>query len=118
MGERSTTVTHDDSTTAAVATYFDAWLARDFARLSTVLAPVPVANWMQVQDGKSTRIRVAFDPRASQAVDDRGAPGPERPARHGLAGGRGAGRVARRAQAIGLWSTGSGLGMAAGPVVG
>ena len=24
---------------------------------------VPVANWMQVQDGKITRIRVAFDPR-------------------------------------------------------
>jgi hypothetical protein len=32
------TMTHDDSTTAAAATYFDAWLARDFARLSTVLA--------------------------------------------------------------------------------
>ncbi len=25
--------------------------------------PVPVANWMQVREGKITRIRVAFDPR-------------------------------------------------------
>ena len=111
-------MTHDDSTTAA-ATYFDAWLARDFARLRTVLAddvsfvgpmgqaqgpdeclrgleglatimtgidvqkvfsagsdvltwydmattvadPVPVANWMHIEAGKITRIRVAFDPR-------------------------------------------------------
>ena len=30
---------------------------------TTVADPVPVANWMQVQDGKITRIRVAFDPR-------------------------------------------------------
>ena len=28
-----------------------------------VADPVPVANWMQVQDGKITRIRVAFDAR-------------------------------------------------------
>ena len=112
-------MTHDDSTTAAAETYFDAWLARDFARLGTVLAddvdfagpmgrvkgrdeclrglkglatimtgidvqkvfsagsdvltwydmattvadPVPVANWMHIEDGKITRIRVAFDPR-------------------------------------------------------
>jgi ketosteroid isomerase-like protein len=112
-------MTHDDSATAAAAIYFDAWLARDFARLGTVLAddvdfagpmgqvqgrdeclrgleglatimtgldvqqvfsagpdvltwydmatkvadPVPVANWMHVEDGKITRIRVAFDPR-------------------------------------------------------
>ena len=112
-------MTGHDSATDAAATYFDAWLARDFARLRTVLAddvdfagpmgqvkgvdeclrglqglatimtgidvqkvfsagsdvltwydmattvadPVPVANWMQVQDGKITRIRVAFDPR-------------------------------------------------------
>jgi hypothetical protein len=28
-----------------------------------VADPVPVANWMQVKDGKITRIRVAFDPR-------------------------------------------------------
>jgi hypothetical protein len=28
-----------------------------------VADPVPVANWMQVRDGKITRIRVAFDPR-------------------------------------------------------
>jgi hypothetical protein len=104
---------------AAAATYFEAWEARDFARLRSVLAddvdfagplgqvtgadgcqqglegmskimtgieirkvftagsdvltwfdlstsvadPVPVANWMQVQDGKITRIRVAFDAR-------------------------------------------------------
>jgi hypothetical protein len=38
-----------------VLTWFD---------LATSLAdPVPVANWMRVQDGKITRIRVAFDPR-------------------------------------------------------
>jgi ketosteroid isomerase-like protein len=30
---------------------------------TTVADPVPVANWMQVEDGKITRIRVAFDPR-------------------------------------------------------
>jgi hypothetical protein len=24
---------------------------------------VPVANWMHIEDGKITRIRVAFDPR-------------------------------------------------------
>jgi hypothetical protein len=101
------------------ATYFDAWLARDFARLRAVLAddvyfagpfatitgadecargieglsritagigirkvfvsgddvltwydlstsvaePVPVANWMHVEDRKITRIEVAFDAR-------------------------------------------------------
>jgi len=28
-----------------------------------VADPVPVANWMHVEDGKITRIRVAFDPR-------------------------------------------------------
>ena len=104
---------------ATAATYFDAWQARDFARLRSVLAddvdfagpmgavqggdgclrglqgmaqimtgldvrkvfrdgadvltwfelstsvaePVPVANWMHVEDGKITRSRVAFDPR-------------------------------------------------------
>ena len=65
---------------AAAATYFEAWQARDFARLRSVIAgdvdfagaldlatsladPVPVANWMRVQDGEITRIRVAFDPR-------------------------------------------------------
>src|ERR1017187_2475997 len=38
-----------------VLTWFD---------LATSLAdPVRVANWMRVQDGKITRIRVAFDPR-------------------------------------------------------
>jgi ketosteroid isomerase-like protein len=107
-----------DATTVA-ATYFDAWRARDFARLRSVLADdvdfagplarvrggddclrglrgmaqimtglevrkvfhdgpdvltwfdlatsvtdtVPVANWMHVEDGKITRIRVAFDAR-------------------------------------------------------
>jgi hypothetical protein len=112
-------MTHDDSAAAAAATYFDAWRARDFARLRTVLAddvtfvgpmgqakgpdeclrgleglatimtgidvqqvfsagpdiltwydmatkvadPVPVANWMHVENGKITRIRAAFDPR-------------------------------------------------------
>jgi ketosteroid isomerase-like protein len=112
-------MTHDDTAAAAAATYFDAWLAGDFARLRSVLAddvdfagplgqvkggdeclrglrglakimtgievrkvfeagsdvltwydmattvadPVPVANWMHVEDGKITRIRVAFDPR-------------------------------------------------------
>jgi SnoaL-like domain len=105
--------------TAAAATYFEAWRARDFTRLRSVLAddvdfagplgkvkggdeclrglqmmakimtgieiqkvfrddndvltwfelstsvaaPVPVANWMHVEDGKITRIRVAFDAR-------------------------------------------------------
>jgi ketosteroid isomerase-like protein len=104
---------------AAAATYFEAWKARDFARLRSVLADdvdfagplgkvkgaedcqrgiegmskimtrievrkvfeagsdvltwfdlstsvaetVPVANWMQVADGKITRIRAAFDAR-------------------------------------------------------
>ncbi len=112
-------MTDDDNAARAAAAYFDAWLARDFARLRSVLAddvdfagplgqvkggddclrgleglskimtgirihkvftagsdvltwydmattvadPVPVANWMQVEDGKITRIRVAFDPR-------------------------------------------------------
>ena len=107
-----------DAATIA-ATYFDAWKARDFTRLRSVLADdvdfagplarvkggddclrglrgmaqimtgievrkvfhdghdvltwfdlatsvaetVPVANWMHVEDGKITRIRVAFDPR-------------------------------------------------------
>jgi hypothetical protein len=105
--------------TAAAAIYFEAWQARDFTRLRSVLAdevdfagpfgqvtgaqgcqrglegmsqimtgieirkvfaagsdvltwfdlatsvadPVPVANWMHVEDGKITRIRVAFDAR-------------------------------------------------------
>jgi len=104
---------------AVAATYFDAWKARDFGRLRSVLAddvdfagplarvrggddclrglqgmaqimtgidvrrvfhdepdvltwfdlstsvadPVPVANWMHVEDGKIIRIRVAFDAR-------------------------------------------------------
>ncbi len=104
---------------AVAATYFDAWKARDFGRLRSVLADdvdfagplarvqgagdclrglqgmaqimtglevrkvfrdgsdvltwfdlstsvadtVPVANWMQVADGKITRIQVAFDAR-------------------------------------------------------
>ncbi|MGH3418771.1 MAG: hypothetical protein ACRDOD_04125 [Streptosporangiaceae bacterium] len=53
---------------AVAATYFDAWKARDFGRLRSVLAtsvadPVPVANWMHIEDGKITRIRVAFDAR-------------------------------------------------------
>ena len=109
-----------DSAAATAATYFDAWRARDFTRLRTVLAddvtftgpmgqaqgldeclrglqglaqimtglevrevftagpddvltwydmitsvadPVPVANWMHVENSKITRIRVAFDPR-------------------------------------------------------
>jgi SnoaL-like domain len=109
--------------TAAAATYFEAWQARDFTRLRSVLAdevdfagplgqvtgadgcqrglegmsrimtgievrkvfaagsdvltwfdlatsvadPVPVANWMHVEDGKITRIRVAFDARGIAA---------------------------------------------------
>jgi len=104
---------------AVAATYFDAWKARDFARLRSVLADdvdfagplarvrggdeclrglqgmaqittsievrkvfrdgpdvltwfdlatsvadtVPVANWMHIEDGTITRIRVAFDAR-------------------------------------------------------
>jgi ketosteroid isomerase-like protein len=111
----------DARTTAA--TYFDAWQARDFRRLRSVLADdvdfagplahvqggddclrglqgmaqimtsldvrrvfcdgddvltwfdlatsvaatVPVANWMHVEDGKITRIRVAFDARGIAA---------------------------------------------------
>ena len=111
-----------DAATAA-ATYFDAWRARDFTRLRSVLADdvdfagplgqvkggdgclrglrgmaqimtglevrkvfrdgpdvltwfdlatrvaetVPVANWMHVEDGKITRIRVAFDARGIAA---------------------------------------------------
>ena len=35
------------------ATYFEAWRAD----------PVPVANWMHVEDGKIARIQVAFDAR-------------------------------------------------------
>ena len=31
-------MTHDDGATTTAATYFDAWLARDFARLRAVLA--------------------------------------------------------------------------------
>jgi hypothetical protein len=30
---------------------------------TSVADTVPVANWMHVEDGKITRIRVAFDPR-------------------------------------------------------
>ncbi|MDQ6839505.1 MAG: nuclear transport factor 2 family protein [Actinomycetota bacterium] len=30
---------------------------------STVAAPTPTANWSHVEDGRITRIRVAFDPR-------------------------------------------------------
>ena len=112
-------MTYDDSAATAAAIYFDAWQARDFARLHTVLAddvdfvgpmgqakgpdeclrglkgmatimtdieirkvftagsdvltwyematkvadPVPVANWMHVEDGKIARIQVAFDAR-------------------------------------------------------
>jgi ribosomal protein S18 acetylase RimI-like enzyme len=113
------TMAHDGGAAEVAATYFEAWQARDFARLRSVLAddvdfagplgqvrggdeclrgleglsrimtgieirkvftdgsdvltwyvmatsvaaPVPVANWMQVVDGKITRIRVAFDAR-------------------------------------------------------
>ena len=31
---------------------------------TTVAPPAPTANWQHVEDGKVTRIRVAFDPRA------------------------------------------------------
>lgn len=31
---------------------------------TTVAPPTPVANWSQVRDGKITRVRVTFDPRA------------------------------------------------------
>lgn len=30
---------------------------------TSVAEPVPVANWMHIEDGKITRIRVTFDPR-------------------------------------------------------
>lgn len=36
--------------------------------MSTSIAPpVPVANWMRVENGEITRIRVAFDPRGITA---------------------------------------------------
>lgn len=110
---------HDNGAARAAATYFEAWQAKDFARLRSVLAddvdfdgplgqirggdqclrgleglsrimtgieirkvftdgsdvltwyvmatslaaPVAVANWMQVSEGKIIRIRVAFDAR-------------------------------------------------------
>ena len=31
---------------------------------TTVAPPAPTANWQHIEDGKITRIRVAFDPRA------------------------------------------------------
>src|SRR3954471_6427640 len=31
---------------------------------TSVAPPAPTANWMHVEDGRITRIRVAFDPRA------------------------------------------------------
>jgi hypothetical protein len=108
-----------ESAAQAAAAYFEAWLARDFARLrsaladdvdfagpfghvtggdeclegleglrqiitgikvchvftdgpdvltwyemaTSVAAPVAVANWMRVEDGRISRIRVAFDAR-------------------------------------------------------
>jgi len=41
---------------------------------TTVAPPAPTANWSHVEDGKITRIRVAFDPRAllGNAPADRG----------------------------------------------
>ena len=36
-----------------------------FDLATRVADTVPVANWMRVQDGKITRIRVAFDARGS-----------------------------------------------------
>lgn len=35
---------------------------------TSVAPPVPVANWMRVENGKITRIRVAFDPRGIVAA--------------------------------------------------
>lgn len=35
---------------------------------TTVAAPAPTANWMHVEDGKITAIRVTFDPRAILAA--------------------------------------------------
>jgi SnoaL-like domain len=120
---RITTMAHDDGPAEAAATYFEAWQARDFPRLRSVLAddadfvgpfghvrggdeclrglqglsrimtgieirkvftdgpdvltwyematsvadPVPVANWMYVEEGRITRIRVAFDARGIAA---------------------------------------------------
>jgi hypothetical protein len=34
-----------------------------FALHTSVAAPAPTANWSHVEDGRITRIRVAFDPR-------------------------------------------------------
>jgi hypothetical protein len=67
------------------ATYFHAWIAKDYQITSditirkrfvdgqdvltwfdlhtTIAPPVAVANWSRVEDGKVTRIAVAFDPR-------------------------------------------------------
>ena len=39
-----------------VLTWFD---------LHITLAPRPTANWLPIEDGKTTRIRVTFDPRAA-----------------------------------------------------
>jgi SnoaL-like domain len=41
---------------------------------TTIAPPAPTANWSHVEDGKITRIRVAFDPRAllGDAPADRG----------------------------------------------
>jgi len=35
-----------------------------FDLCTSVAPPTPTANWMHVEDGKVTRIRVTFDPRA------------------------------------------------------
>ena len=32
--------------------------------LHITVAPRPTANWLRIEDGKITRIRVTFDPRA------------------------------------------------------
>jgi hypothetical protein len=39
-----------------------------FALHTTVAPPAPTANWMHVQDGWITAIRVTFDPRALLAA--------------------------------------------------
>jgi hypothetical protein len=59
-------MTHDDSAAAAAATYFAAGsddVLTWYDMLTLVADPVPVANWMHVENGKITRIRAAFDPR-------------------------------------------------------
>lgn len=50
---------------ADVLTWFDLHTTSDLH--TTVAPPAPTANWSQIENGKITSIRVAFDPRAFTA---------------------------------------------------